>query len=82
MSKEYVLPYVYDERGRKEYVLLTPSDILREDEPAINRKDFYNSYERIRTVIEDDELRAYVNNYIGLAVKGMKKVNEKNTKSK
>lgn len=69
VSKEYVLPYVYDERGRKEYVLLTPSDILREDEPAINRKDFYNSYERIRTVIEDDELRAYVNNYIGLAVK-------------
>ena len=40
MSKEYVLPYVYDERGRKEYVLLTPSDILREDEPAINRKRF------------------------------------------
>lgn len=69
VSKEYVLPYVYDERGRKEYVLLTPYDILREDEPSINRKDFYDSYERIRIAIENDTLRAYVNNYIGLAVK-------------
>lgn len=69
VSKEYTLPYVYDEKGRKEYVLLTPYDILREDEPAINRKDFYDSYERIRTSIDNDTLRAYVNNYIRLAVK-------------
>lgn len=69
ISKEFVLPYVYDEKGRKEYVLLTPYDILREDEPAINKKDFYDSYDRIRTAIENDTLRAYVNNYIGLAVK-------------
>lgn len=68
-SKEFTLPYVYDENGKKEYVLLTPYDILREDEPAINKKDFLNSYDRIRTVIENDTLRAYVNNYIGLAVK-------------
>lgn len=40
ISKEYVLPYVYDENGRKEYVLLTPYDILREDEPSINKKIF------------------------------------------
>jgi len=48
---------------------LTPYDILREDEPAINRKDFYDSYERIHTSIDNDTLRAYVNNYIRLAVK-------------
>lgn len=69
VSKEFVLPYVYNKEGKKEYVLLTPYDILREDEPAINKKDFLNSYNRIRTVIENNTLRTYVNNYIGLAVK-------------
>ena len=54
MSKEYCLPYVLDEKGRKEYVLLTPYDILREDEPSINKKDFYESHERIRSAIEND----------------------------
>lgn len=38
VSKEYTLPYIYNEKGKIEYVLLTPYDILREDEPAINRK--------------------------------------------
>ena len=52
VSKEYCLPYVLDEKGRKEYVLLTPYDILREDEPSINKKDFYESHERIRNAIE------------------------------
>ena len=69
VSKEYCLPYVLDEKGRKEYVLLTPYDILREDEPSINKKDFYESHERIRSAIENDILRTYVNNYIGLAVR-------------
>ena len=69
VSKEYCLPYVLDEKGRKEYVLLTPYDILREDEPSINKKDFYESHERIRSAIENDTLRTYVNNYIGLAVR-------------
>ena len=35
VSKEFTLPYVYDENGKKEYVLLTPYDILREDEPCL-----------------------------------------------
>ncbi len=69
VSKEFVLPYIYNEDDKKEYVLLTPYDILREDEPAINKKDFLNSYDRIRTVIENDTLRTYVNNYIGKAVR-------------
>lgn len=68
VSREYMLPYVYDENGEIEYVLLTPYDILREDEPSINRDDFYNSHERIRAAIENDTLRAYVNNYIGQAI--------------
>jgi len=58
VSKEYVLPYIYNEKGRKEFVLLTPYDILREDEPSINRKDFYDSYERICTANQRRNRRA------------------------
>ncbi|NLB76447.1 MAG: hypothetical protein GX799_08270 [Crenarchaeota archaeon] len=64
VSKEYMLPYITNRKGKDEYVLLTPADILREDEPSINRVDFYNSHERIRESIDNDVLRAYVNNYI------------------
>lgn len=72
---------MYDEIGRKEFVLLTPYDILREDEPAINKKDFYSSYDRIRTAIENDTLRAYVNNYIGLAVKKYEDTQRRNRRA-
>lgn len=68
VSREYALPYIYNDNGKIEYVLLTPYDILREDEPSINRADFYNSHERICDAIENDTLRAYVNNYISQAV--------------
>lgn len=37
VSKEYMLPYIYNEKGKIEYVLLTPFDILREDEPSIEK---------------------------------------------
>ena len=68
MSKEYELPYITSEKGKKEYVLLTHKDILREDEPAINRKDFLDSYDDVRSMIDNDSLRAYVNNYIAKAI--------------
>lgn len=80
VSKEFVLPYVLNEGGRREYVLLTPCDLLREDEPAINRDNFFNSYERIRAAIENDTLRAYVNNYIALAVSKYEETQRKNRK--
>lgn len=69
VSKEYMLPYFTNGKGEDEYVLLTPLDILREDEPSINRVDFYNSQERVRASIDNDVLRAYVNNYIFGAVR-------------
>lgn len=68
VSKEYYLPYIFDSKGRREYVLLTPSNILREDEPSINRRDFLESHESVRSSIENDSLRTYVNNYIAKAV--------------
>lgn len=80
ISKEFVLPYIYNEDGKKEYILLTPYDILREDEPAINKKDFLDSYDRIRNTIENDTLRAYMNNYIGLAVRRYEENQQRNKK--
>ena len=88
ISKEYTLPYIINEKGKKEYVLLTPKDILREDEPAINRKSFLDSYDEIRLAIDNEVLRTYVNNYFSKAVlkyeehqrKNKKKVNEKSIK--
>ncbi len=80
VSKEYVLPYIYSEENKMEYVLLSPSDILREDEPAINRKDFLKSYDKVRAVIQNDSLRAYVNNYIGMAVRKYEDEQKRNKK--
>ena len=68
ISKEFFLPYILNARGKKEFILLTPYDILREDEPSINRDNFYKSHERIRESIDNETLRAYVNNYISKAV--------------
>jgi len=34
VSKEYTLPFIVDNKGRIDYVLLTPYDMLREDEPS------------------------------------------------
>ena len=89
ISKEYMLPYIINKKGKKEYILLTPFDILREDEPSINRVDFYNSHERIRKSIENESLRAYINNYIAQAVldyeenqkKNQRKISEKRVKN-
>lgn len=68
VGKEYELPFIINEKGKKEYVLLTPKDILREDEPAINRRNFVESYNEIRAAIDNDSLRTYVNNYLRKAV--------------
>lgn len=81
VSREYTLPYINNEKGEIEYVLLTPYDILREDEPSINREDFYNSHERIRAAIENDSLRTYVNNYIGQAVQRYEESQKRNRRT-
>lgn len=69
VSKEYTLPFIHNIEGKIEYIILTPFDILREDEPAINRKDCFNNHERIRSAIDNGVLRAHVNNYIAEAVR-------------
>ena len=69
VSDEYVLPYITNMHGNDEYILLTPLDILREGEPSINRENYLKSQQRIRESIDNDVLRAYVNNYIATAVR-------------
>lgn len=81
VSREYTLPFIINEKGKKEYVLLTPKDILREDEPAINRKSFLDSYDEIRLAIDNDVLRTYVNNYFRKAVLEYEEKQKKNKKN-
>jgi len=69
VSSKFFLPYIVNKNGKTEYILLTPFDILREDEPSINRKNFYGSYGRIRDSIENNELRFIVSSYIANEVK-------------
>lgn len=68
VSKEYYLPYIINEKGKIEYVLLTPNDILRSDEQAINRNDFLNNYKKVRNTIDNDILRVQVDNYLKKAI--------------
>ncbi len=81
VSEEYLLPCITNEKGKKEYVLLTPKDMLREDEPAINRRDFLESYNDIRVAIDNEVLRAYINNYIGKAVLQYERKQKRNKKA-
>ena len=68
VSKEYYLPYIINEKGKIEYVLLTPNDILRSDEQTINRNDFLDNYNKVRNSIDNDTLRIQVDNYLKKAI--------------
>lgn len=65
----FYLPFIINKKGKKEYVLLTPADILREDEAAINKADLINTNLRVRNSIDNDVLRSQVENYINIAIK-------------
>lgn len=45
------------------YVLLTPKDILTKDDTWINKPDFFREFDSIPDAIENDQLRAQINNY-------------------
>ncbi len=68
-SVEYELPFIINKKGEKEYVLLTPCDILRKDDPAISKSNLRKLYDRVRNGISNEAHRAQLNNYIGLAVR-------------
>lgn len=80
VTKEYYLPYIINEKGEEEYVLLTPADILRKNEPSINRENFLKVNRKVRDYIENDVLKAQVNNYIAKAVGEYEREQRKNKK--
>jgi hypothetical protein len=45
------------------HLLLTPKDILTKDETWINKPEFFRQFDRIPEAIENDQLRAQINNY-------------------
>lgn len=80
VTKEYYLPYIINEKGEEEFVLLTPVDILRKNEPSINRENFFKNNRKVRDYIENDVLKTQVNNYIAKAVGEYEKEQQKNKK--
>lgn len=55
----YELPYY-----ARDFVLLTPKDMLTRDEIWISRNDLLNDFEQIAASIPNDELRGQLNNYL------------------
>jgi len=58
MPSQYALPFCGDD-----FVLLTPKDILTKDEAWINHSDMLHSFEDIPNAVDNDQLRAEINNY-------------------
>lgn len=68
VPQEYYLPYVTDSKGNLEFVLLTPKEILRQDEYAINNSHFYQSYNAILPTIDNETLRYNFENHVTKAI--------------
>jgi hypothetical protein len=65
-SGEYELPYIF-----KDFVILTPIDMLTRDDTWINRSDMATDYNGVISSVSDSQLRAQLNNYLS------KKLSEK-----
>lgn len=57
-TRSYYLPFL-----NKDFVLLTPADILTRDETWISYPDMVNQFVRLPDAIPNDQLRAQVNNH-------------------
>lgn len=64
---------------KNKYVLLSPKEILSKDETWINKQDFFREFDKIPNAIENDELRAQINNYFRSVLP--KKPNEKDERN-
>ncbi len=58
MPKRYTLPFCDND-----FILLTPKDILTKDETWINHSDMIHNFEDIPNAVDNDQLRAEINNY-------------------
>ncbi len=80
VTEEFYLPYIINKNGRREYVLLTPADLLREDDAAINKEDLIRNYINIRNAIDNSVLKSQVENYISIAIRNYEQEQKKNGK--
>ena len=60
-SKDAYLPFILDKKGRPEFVLLTPSSILRVEEQDISYYNFESQFDILRKTISNEELRHQIN---------------------
>lgn len=58
----FTLPFLYV-KGKKEFVLLVPKEMLTREDTWISRNDFLENDSAIFSAIPNDELRAKVNKY-------------------
>jgi len=63
MPRTYNLPFCEDD-----FVILTPKDILTKDETWINHSDMVHSFTDIPNAVDNDQLRAEINNYFYLMI--------------
>lgn len=63
-----------------DYVLLTPKNILAKEDIWINRDDLFNDYNQIANSVDNQQLRAQINNYLLTFLSRYKKPNKKQRK--
>jgi hypothetical protein len=69
ISKIFKLPFIINSKSHKEYVLLTPKDILTKDNPWINNKDKLNQFYTILETVPNEQLRSQINRYFDSILK-------------
>jgi hypothetical protein len=73
-DRTFVLP-----RYGKDYVLLTPEDILTKDDIWISQVDLLHDYDHIAAAVPNDQLRAQIDNYFRSVLPKKKKDEEHTT---
>lgn len=68
-SKTFELPYLINPKGKSEYVLLTPKNILTKNEQWINNTDKIDNFDAVLNSISDDQMRAQINRYFASILK-------------
>ena len=69
VSKKITLPFIINTKGKKEYVLLTPKEILTKNNPWINNEDKLNQFNTVLETIPNEQLRAKINRYFDSILK-------------
>lgn len=72
---QFDLPFI-----NGEYVLLTPKNILAKEDIWINRDDLFNDYYQIANSVDNQQLRAKINNYLLTCLSKYKKPTKKQLK--